>query len=119
LPGGSVLAVGRLCTLAFTSAAQRTGRYHELMRFPDGTRLAENRLYVMGGELPDDFSIVVKGLVSGTTFDDGTTVLRKRAGDFKDGSCRIHFLISRYSKFSLCHTYQLFQGDDPISMGSE
>ena len=81
----------------------------------DGTQLVEFTI-ALGGELPEDFSILIEAYSSGVIFDDGTIERTVTADDLDDlGRYRYRMSIPPDVPGSACNFYQLMQGSEPIS----
>jgi hypothetical protein len=76
--------------------------------FEDGSQLIEEA-FVLSPVLPD-LTVVVRIIVSGVTFDDGTLVKTLTARDFDDlGVCRVRYVRAAGIKSSVCHTTKAYQ----------
>ena len=104
LPGGAVLDAATVVPVF----ADNGGYWQVIRVFPDGTRLVEGALRL--GEIPEGLTVVLKVVVSGVTFEDGSLELVLTAADFDaDGVCRYRLMQSASSKTSVCHTTTFYQ----------
>jgi hypothetical protein len=85
--------------------------------FTDGTQLVEF-VVALGGELPDDFSILIQPYRAGVVFDDGTLARVITADDLDElGRYRYRMLLPVDVLGSACHSYQFQQSD--IAIGKQ
>jgi hypothetical protein len=83
--------------------------------FTDGAQLVEFDI-ALGGELADDFEILIQPFKAGVTFDDGTITRTITAADLDAlGRYQYRLIIPADVPGSSCHFYQIRQGNNPIN----
>ena len=83
--------------------------------FADGTQMVEFTL-AFGGELAEDFNVVILPFKAGVTFADGTLERTITAEDLDAlGRYRYQMLLPPDVPGSACHYYQIRQGEQPIN----
>ena len=83
--------------------------------FTDGTQLVEFDI-ALGGELADDFEILIQPFKAGVTFDDGTLSRTITAEDLDAlGRYQYRLIIPADVPGSSCHFYQIRQDNNPIN----
>ena len=83
--------------------------------FQDGTQLVEF-IIAVGGEIPEDFRILIQPFKGGVTLDDGTLERVVTADDLDElGRYRYRMLLPADVPGSACHMYQFIQGDIPVN----
>ena len=83
--------------------------------FSDGAQLVEFDI-ALGGELTDDFEILIQPFKAGVTFDDGTLSRTITAADLDAlGRYQYRLIIPADVPGSACHFYQIRQDNNPIN----
>jgi hypothetical protein len=86
--------------------------------FQDGTQLVEF-IIAVGGEIPEDFRVLIQPFKAGVTFDDGTLERVITADDLDElGRYKYRMLLPPDVPGSACHFYQFIQGDKPVNRKS-
>ena len=83
--------------------------------FTDGTQIVEFTV-AFGGELLDDFNVVIIPFKAGVTFEDGTLERVITLEDLDElGRYRYRMLLPPDVPGSACHYYQIRQQERPIN----
>ncbi|MDT8392055.1 MAG: LamG-like jellyroll fold domain-containing protein [Lentisphaeria bacterium] len=110
---GPVMASTDIQSIAY-EGGMKSRNYDVIQTFDDGSTLGEMRLVL--GTVPPDLVIKIKIIVSGVTFEDGTTQRTVTADDFNElGEYRYRMIKSAETLTSVCHTVSAFQ--DGVNIG--
>ena len=106
-------------TVSFHPVINYSARFNYHLKvldvFTDGTQLVEFDL-AFGGELSDDFEVLIQPFKAGVTFDDGTLTRTIYVNDLDElGRYKYRLLLPADVPGSACHFYQIRQGNTPIN----
>jgi hypothetical protein len=112
--GGPILGTTRVSTLTLHSAQDT--HYHLAERYPDGTQVIEMDVFVP--DRPTGLRARIDIVISGVTFDDGSTTRWLEAAHFdQNGVAKVRFVMAPgRGGGSFCHQITLYDGDSVLGV---